>query len=276
MASYDREWLPTCTFAGTLGRGELVGEFPLWTGARGEIRRRVDGILIRNSQASQPLRSRQWQDLSDHEKSAWTEQMQGGDLVVVQTKLTVIGLAVLGQALMSDLLIRDRFGPTRLETVALCTGPDPVLEEVLAQSATWNHVRVEVIPELVAKPPRIEPTREPDMRRAFAAKRLPGWTCLEKFPLTRFQRAEALYVRDADGMQTADDLSGRDIVFINSSERLHLDLLGHVVLSPAIVNHLARPSSVRSLALVRHDDPALSAYAPKFDDVEIEVVGSGL
>ncbi len=126
MATYDKEWGPTCRFARKeYGPGVLIGEFPLYTDG-GKARRRVDGILIRGGSQ---FEAHQWFDLDEHARQHWASESHGSKLAVVQTKVAAVGLAVLGQALLSHLLIEERFSPVVLETVALGASVD---EELLA------------------------------------------------------------------------------------------------------------------------------------------------
>ena len=53
--------------------------------------------------------------------------LNGHDIVVVQTKAARLGMYLLGQALFSRELIKDRFAPKSVRTVALCAIDDAVL-----------------------------------------------------------------------------------------------------------------------------------------------------
>jgi len=56
--------------------------------------------------------------------------LNGHDIVVVQTKAARLGMYLLGQAFFSRELIKDRFAPKSVRTVALCATDDAVLHPI--------------------------------------------------------------------------------------------------------------------------------------------------
>jgi hypothetical protein len=52
------------------------------------------------------------------------------DIVIVQTKASRLGMYLLGQALFSRELIKDRFAPRSIRTVALCAIDDAILRPI--------------------------------------------------------------------------------------------------------------------------------------------------
>jgi hypothetical protein len=56
--------------------------------------------------------------------------LDGHDIVIVQTKALRLGMYLLGQAFFSRELIRDRFTPRSVRTVALCAIDDAVLHPI--------------------------------------------------------------------------------------------------------------------------------------------------
>ncbi|MEZ5101987.1 MAG: hypothetical protein R3C15_19740 [Thermoleophilia bacterium] len=270
MATYDREWEPTLRFAErTYGSGVLIGEFPLFTEG-GKTRRRVDGILIRGGTR---FEAHQWKDLLEESSTGyWADRLHGGRLVVIQTKLTTVGLAVLGQALLSDLLIAERFNPRALETVALASGADQAISRLLANDL-FRRLRVEVDPRYPPRRPRLEPKREPLLRRAYAQRALPDWACVEGFDVTPVHSIEAVYVRGQPVPRSPTDLTGRHVVLVHSAEKPHLDLIGHVVFGAALVKQIARPASLSSRLVVRRDDRDLTSLLPQFPDTQLVLPG---
>jgi hypothetical protein len=267
MASYDREWQPTRQFAEVeYASGTLLGEFPLWTGS-GRIRRRVDGILVRNRR---PFVARQWKELVDvGEADAWVQAMRGGNLVVIQTKLTTVSLAVLGQALASHLLIGEQFDPAALETVALTTGYDTEVSGVLSEPA-FQGIRVAIAQGYPSKSPRLEPKRDPELRARYAQKHLDGWRVHDNFPLTALNRVECVYSKGST-MNSPADFEGEDVVLVHTASRPHLDLLGHAVFGAAIARQW-RPRSLSSRMVVRADDAEVSGLLARFEDCELVIL----
>ena len=56
--------------------------------------------------------------------------LQGKDVIVVQTKAHRLGMYLMGQAFFSRVLIEDRFEPRSVRTVALCAADDAELRPI--------------------------------------------------------------------------------------------------------------------------------------------------
>ncbi len=56
--------------------------------------------------------------------------LDGHDIVIVQTKASRLGMYLLGQAFFSRELIKDRFAPRSMRTVALCAVDDAILHPI--------------------------------------------------------------------------------------------------------------------------------------------------
>jgi len=60
-------------------------------------------------------------------RSAKSVEIEGKNIIVVQTKATRLGMYLLGQAVFSARLM-ERFRPASIRSVAICTNGDAVLE----------------------------------------------------------------------------------------------------------------------------------------------------
>jgi hypothetical protein len=82
-------------------------------------RRRIDAVIIEGG---------------DHRIASRAESvslsLDGHDIVIVQTKALRLGMYLLGQAFFSRELIKDRFAPRSVRTVALCAIDDAVLRPI--------------------------------------------------------------------------------------------------------------------------------------------------
>jgi hypothetical protein len=56
--------------------------------------------------------------------------LDGHDIVIVQTKALRLGMYLLGQAFFSRELIKDRFAPRSVRTIALCALDDAILHPI--------------------------------------------------------------------------------------------------------------------------------------------------
>ena len=93
--------------------GTLLEEYLVVPSERGVGWRRVDGIIIVGG---------------DHQREHVS--LNGRDLIVVQTKVSRLSMPLLGQALFSRELVKARFAPKSIRTVALCALDDAVLRPI--------------------------------------------------------------------------------------------------------------------------------------------------
>ncbi len=108
--------------------GTLVEEFELVKKTRTCARRLVDAIILPDG---------------DFKIARPNEvNLDGERVIVVQTKVTRLGMYLMGQALFSAELVR-RFNPASVVSVALCSQDDDVLRPLLDP---YPHLRVVVIP----------------------------------------------------------------------------------------------------------------------------------
>lgn len=96
----------------TIG-GTLIEEFPAVRAGPENGQRLLDGVIILGG----PFEIR----LAD------SVELTGKDIVVVQTKVSRLGMYLLGQAVFSRRLM-EPFKPSSIRSVALCTKGDAVLE----------------------------------------------------------------------------------------------------------------------------------------------------
>lgn len=66
-------------------------------------------------------------------KRADAVEIEGQDVIVVQTKANRLGMAVMGQAIFSIALVKRHFKPKSVRAVIVCTGHDEELEALLKQ-----------------------------------------------------------------------------------------------------------------------------------------------
>jgi hypothetical protein len=77
--------------------------------------------------------------------------VDGKDIIVVQTKAARLGMYLMGQAFFSAQLMKQRFRPAAVESVALVAQDDAVLRPVFEQ---YEGMRVVVCPPEVCGIPR--------------------------------------------------------------------------------------------------------------------------
>ncbi|HEY1419895.1 MAG TPA: hypothetical protein VGG90_04210 [Candidatus Dormibacteraeota bacterium] len=103
----------------TVGRGSLILEYPLVIGGGGSERRRVDGLIVLDGQCHVGTPA----DACD---------LNGRSVMVVQTVAGRTDAAHVGQALLSQWLLRQRFpGIGTIESVLVTASPEPFLTAML-------------------------------------------------------------------------------------------------------------------------------------------------
>ena len=98
--------------------GTLIAEFPAVLRGTDKARRLLDAVIL----PDEPFERRYASEVD----------LQGKEVIVVQTKARRLGMPVMGQALFSARLI-EAFGPASIRSVVICTKGDSVLEPLLAE-----------------------------------------------------------------------------------------------------------------------------------------------
>ena len=96
----------------TIG-GTLIEEFPAVSRTKENAQRLLDGVVILGEKT---------EILKAHE-----EEIQGKDIVVIQTKANRLGMNLLGQSVFSAELMKAH-KPKSIKSVAICAAGDSILE----------------------------------------------------------------------------------------------------------------------------------------------------
>jgi hypothetical protein len=115
--------------------GTLIEEFPVVARAPGRGIRLLDGLIVRTAETVR-LAPRTLMSL------------RGCDVVIVQAKNNRLGMNLAGQTLFSISLLRRFFDVGSVESVALCSKSDDVLQPMLE---AHPGCRVVVCPEQVCR-----------------------------------------------------------------------------------------------------------------------------
>src|SRR3954452_10715494 len=128
----DREWrlvtVPYWKSHPVLGLQDLLGEVPLRT----DIPRWIDGVTIkRRGRGGAPPLALYLDGASPADKKQWLEQIPGSTVTVIQTKVERVGMSVLGQTLLSTVVLPQRYVGARATGIVLGTASDEDLARVL-------------------------------------------------------------------------------------------------------------------------------------------------
>ncbi|NNK40867.1 MAG: hypothetical protein HKP45_09470 [Winogradskyella sp.] len=108
--------------------GLLIEEFLAVNGSKTVGRRPIDGVIVLN------------EETRVHDGNFY--DIEGKDVIVIQTKSNRIGMYLLGQAYFSQFLI-NKFNPRSIKSIAICGKYD----DVIGQLAKDHGIEVVVISE---------------------------------------------------------------------------------------------------------------------------------
>lgn len=106
--------------------GTLIEEFPAVTGSTDRGRRLIDGVIIVGEKTRRAKASE--------------VDLEGKDIIVIQTKAGRLGMSLIGQTLFSPKL-RSKFKPKSIKSVAICTKSDA---ELLPLLKSYKNIEVVV------------------------------------------------------------------------------------------------------------------------------------
>ena len=97
--------------------GTLIPEFQVVPRSSATGRRLVDAVIL----TAGPRKQMHWTEVG----------IEGHDIIAVQAKAHRLGMYLMGQAVFSAELLRERFRPASVRSVILCTFDDAVLKPLL-------------------------------------------------------------------------------------------------------------------------------------------------
>jgi hypothetical protein len=225
--------------------------------------RRADGVVILSDP---PGQRRQVRGLKD---------LDGKNIVVIQTKALPLNAQVFGQALLSPRLIEQSWRPKNIRSVLLCLADQPELSSVMAKYF-----------------PKVDLRIRPGDRSSFSWRRILG--AAESYVRSRgasFRGPERLATGlvidgaivaglDAqDARPLTQVVSGKTITTLHSElssrgapARIGMWMGGEVIMSQHILRE-AGASSVHSVVLCGHRDRAIEKALGSYADFEVVTVG---
>ena len=108
----------------SIGQGIPIEEFLAVKRGKNQGQRLIDGLIVLNPNSQNP------------------NDIEGRDVIAIQTKANRLGMYLLGQAFFTRELLKQ-LKPRSIKTVAICGKPDEILEPI----ATEFEIEVIVIPE---------------------------------------------------------------------------------------------------------------------------------
>jgi hypothetical protein len=260
----DREWrlvtVPYWRATPSLRDGVLLGEVPLRT----DIARYIDGVVVKRRGRGGPPPGPFYlhgPSTDPADRRFWLQQLPGSAATVIQTKVERVGFSVLGQALVSTVLLPQRYAGARAHGIALGTAGDDDLQRVLP--AVTDKVRIAAHP--LDQPPA-RPTREYPPKPELTQLLLGGdYRLVEtRIPLTRFEAAEALLVRGAPNVGAVEDLREREVIVVHTiGKATSLPVVGHAVFSATLIRE-QEPATLRSIILTARRDHVVEGVAQMF------------
>jgi hypothetical protein len=255
----------TLAFWEALGEGTLYEEFAVVTARRGvQSRRAVDGLVVLGTP---PRRVPTGTDGRSEHAAA---NLDGKDLVVVQTKATRLNPYVFGQALLSMDLIRQRWAPRSLRSVLICVRDNLELRPITDQYPELE-VRVEWPP---LKEQSFRLNRLPGAVATVAARLggfavEPGWVSSS----VKIDGVVILRPRETD-TPLHQVVPGREVIsvhthFEDGAARMGMYVSGEVIMAQALLTQMGA-ASVRSVIVAHRPDEAIKAALARHADFEVQ------
>jgi hypothetical protein len=117
--------------------GTLVLEFQAVPRTATTGRRLIDAVIL----PGRPTTKTHWSKVD----------LQGQDVLAIQAKASRLGMYLMGQAIFSAALLRDRFKPRAVRSIILCSKDDAVLRPYLVAYPEVEVVVDEVAPVKVSE-----------------------------------------------------------------------------------------------------------------------------
>jgi hypothetical protein len=262
----------TVEFWRSLGRGTLILEYPLVSGERDSNRRAVDALIVLDGEFIQ---------------CAWAAapNLAGKRVMVVQTKAYRTDAALVGQAIISPILLRRRHPAIgAIESVLLSPAPEPALSDLLQRMS---------VREVTVQGPLTTKVTHVNLPRALASDiahvhdriggemlvgvHLPphagGRPVLKVDAVILPHRTKKQTASDADRMARELLPGQRAIAIVSTRQPLGMYVSGLAL----VAQHLLRAAGAvdaRAIALVGKEDKALQSALEAFPGLSTELLRS--
>jgi hypothetical protein len=253
----------------SVGRGTLILEYPVVTREWGSLRRRVDGLIVLDGEFEQCL----WNKAPD---------MTGRPVMVIQTKAHRTDPVVIGQAVLSPILLRRRHPSIgRVQSVLLSPQPEPSVSGLLRR----NRVREVTVqgPDVKLRPAQYKQVADSHLSRLH--KRLGGEMLLgvrlPAEPSTRpILRLDALILPDRPSKVTQTEVervayqlipAGRAIAVVSTQGALGMGISGFALVAQHLLT-VAGAEQAEAIAVIGREDSAVQFALKHFRGVSTELV----
>jgi hypothetical protein len=253
-------------------RGSLFCEYPVVAGEPGSKRRAIDALIVVDG---------------EFKEYHWSQapELTSEPVIVVQTKAYKTDAALVGQALLSPILLRRRQPEIgRVESVLISPTPEPYLSELLRR----HKVREVTLPGPAANISHIKLRHVPSSDLDYLHSRL-GGEMLLNVPMSAPGGTGPILTADAvvliDHPWKRSVISGNNVAaeYVRGSDAVAIvstaDSLGVYVAGFAIVARelllAAGASQASAIALVGGTDRAVGEALADFPGVTVQTAASG-
>jgi len=245
--------------------GTLYEEFPIVKAQRGvQAARVIDGLVVLGTPPRRVPRGKPGRN----ERAA--ANLDGEDVLVIQTKGTRLNPYVFGQALLSMELIQRRWSPRSLRSVLICVKDDPELRPITGRYPDLE-VRLE---RPVRREQSFHLARLPGAVASVAARL--GGSVVEPARVGSNVTIDGVVIprHRARGVPLRQAVPGRDVVSVHTyvakdgAARLGMSVGGEVIMAQALLIQMGA-ASARSVVVAHHRDAAIEAALARYADFEI-------
>jgi hypothetical protein len=193
--------------------------------------------------------------------------LDGRDVLVIQTKSARLNVYLMGQALLSPELLKQRWTPRSIRSVILCTADDPVLSALIP---SYETLELQIVAPHRHSGSRLMRSIPDAVDRVHHRV---GGSLIAPAMITPRLRIDGLICPDgfssADGA-LADRVNGTDVVLVHSTAAsLGMYVGGEAIFAAELVRRMGA-AGIRSVIACKRGDPAIEAAIRTYLDFELE------
>ena len=203
--------------------------------------------------------------------------LDGRDVLVVQTKCHLVSLQLLGQAILSPLLIRARWRPRSLGSVAVHTGSDPLLSDILTEFAVEEFVTASPTAPRMVSLSRLDSSVVRRVHAERGGTLVLGGTIASPSTNRRLLRAQGILLEDTASqvVDISGDIdrlvamvAGRSVTLIVTTKRLGMYVAGEAIIGARLLLRLGA-ANAKAVVVAGFVDSAIRAALTSIGGIEV-------
>ena len=203
--------------------------------------------------------------------------LDGRDVLVIQTKCYPASLGLLGQAILSPLLIRARWRPRSLGSVAVHTGSDPLLSDILTEFAVEEFVTASPTAPRMVWLSRLDRSVVRRVHAERGGTLVLGGTIASPSTNRRLLRTQGILLEgtasqvvdiSGDPDRLVAMVAGRSVTLIATTKRLGMYVAGEAIIGARLLLRLGA-ASAKAVVVAGFVDSAIRAALTSLGGIEV-------